>query len=393
MSAARSDPTYDEIARQFDALGQDPRSQSNYIDWTEFALSIILRGGNSLEAFPAHWSAVERFAAFCSQHNIGETLFEALPRAALPQGLHREISAWMKPRSEKLAKLHLKLVGALSDISRIFDDSGLTWRLLKGPHLQESYYGGLARDYFDLDLLVPVHQFKKALSVLGGAGCARRSRGIMPLWLLRHFEHSIDLQQDEIPIDLHRAIRVRPAYRIDSNRMFSGQRTVQLGKVDVPVLEIKDDLLVALLSTAHNIERKRASIRDVLDLFFVSRVIETDGNWDQFFEERRPEGTLRICEELLAAMVVWVDRDNTLPELRNALRERAFHLPAPLANPLFRSICCDDDKAFGRRWYQSVYSGSMSLYRLHTYAALIANQDFPYNLPKTAPFQWLYKQR
>ena len=372
-------------AAQTDIASVGPDDISNEAGWADLMLALIFRKGRYKDEFPRGKSTGKIISDFCRRHLISTTVMSALPNSALPDVTIATLTEWMSDSFEQQKALYRQLAAAITEIQPALDREGISWRLMKGPRLQEAYYGGLARGYFDLDILVPKTQFLRASRVLARLGWRTRKRGFIPLMLVQRFEHGLGMQRGEAIVDLHWSLRVHPAYRISEDRVFASMHKSHYAGIEVPVLDPEYDLTLCLLSIAHGIERGRAVLRDAIDLYVILRAVDATISWRSFFYERERERIERICVSLLAAAVSWLDDENTLPHLRSELRDREYF--STKVNPLKSCICLENAKGAGRRWYLQLYGGWRGYYWLHTAMSVVVNQEFPYNLPRTSFFR------
>ena len=375
------------IASQPDIASAGPAVITTEEDFAEWALSLIFRKNQSPEPVSHNESFIEAMSDFCRRHLVSATVLDALANSDLPADTIAGLTESMRKRDEYRKRLHRQLALAIADIQPALDQEGISWRLLKGPSLQQNYYRTLTREYFDLDILVPKKQFWRARRVLARLGWRPHKRGFLPLRLVRGFEHGLGLKREETIVDLHWALRVRPAYRIDENRVFAHSRSLDYAGVTVPVFDSEYDLTVCLLSIAQGIERDRVALRDAIDLYIMLSSLDAIISWDAFFRERDREGTKRICVSLLAAAVSWLDEESKLQNLRSELGRMGSVSSLPEANPLKNFVCLKNPKGAGRRWYLSVYQGGKRRYWLHASMSVVLNQEFPYNLRRTFLFR------
>jgi hypothetical protein len=376
------------IASQADTVSGVPAVISAEEDLADLVLSLIFRKRQLLERFPRIQPVVVKtISNFSRRHLISSTVVSALPNSDLPPETIAALTESMSKRGEDQKALHRQLGFAIADMQPALDQEGISWRVIKGPRLQHDYYGTLTREYFDLDVLVPKDQFMRARRVLARLGWRPHKRGFIPLTFVRAFEHGLGLKRGEAIVDLHWSIRVRPAYRIDENRVFAAARTFCYAGVNVPVLDSEYDLTICLLSIAHGIEREKVLLRDAIDLYSILRSVDATISWESFFRERQREGTKRICVSLLAQAVSWLDEQNALPHLRCELAKMGPLGSLTDVNHLKNCIFAKNAKGAGWRWYLSVYHGGKGRYWLHRSMSVILNQEFPYNLHRTSLFR------
>jgi hypothetical protein len=372
---------------QADIPSAGPAVTSTEEHIADLVLSLIFRKGQLPEPVPSSESIAKTIANFSRRHLISGTVLSALPNSHLPAETIAALTDLMRQRGEDQNALHRQLCFAISEIQPALAQEGIRWRLIKGPRLQYDYYGPLAREYFDLDIVVPKDQFAGARRVLARLGWNPHKRGLIPLTLVRPFEHGLGLKRGEVLVDLHWSLRVRPAYRIDEHRVFAPARTLDYAGINVPVLDSEYDLTICLLSIAHGIERNRVVLRDAIDLYTILISVDAIICWETFFQERHREGTKGICVSLLADAVFWLDEKNYLANLRRELGKMECLRLSTEVNHLKNCICLKNAKETGWRWYLSVYHGGKSLYWLHKSLSVIFNQEFPYNLHRTFLFR------
>jgi hypothetical protein len=141
------------IASQADIVSEGPAVISTEEDLADLVLSLIFRKGQLLERFPRGESVAKTISDFCRRHLISATVVNALPNSVLPMDTIAALTGSMSRRGEEQKALHRQLVIAIADIQPALDQEGISWRLIKGPRLQQDYYGTLKREYFDLDIL------------------------------------------------------------------------------------------------------------------------------------------------------------------------------------------------------------------------------------------------
>jgi Uncharacterised nucleotidyltransferase len=163
------------------------------------------------------------------------------------------------PRARLLAKVaddnlsHMSLLGLLLKLGPALDDGGVTWVVVKGPHLAEMAYHGSARSYSDLDVVVPAGQFRKALDVVTAQGARTIDRN----WdlIVRDPRGQLHLAfGPDIGLDLHWHLvnlsHQRYRFAIPMEELFGRRRRVQLGSVGAWVLDPTDSVLHVTLHAA-----------------------------------------------------------------------------------------------------------------------------------------------
>ncbi len=114
------------------------------------------------------WELVVRLA---EHHNVMPMVYQAL--RDVPDRVPAKVLADLRARFEQNARKNLRLTAELLKILDCLECHGVEAVPFKGPVLAELVYGNLAlREFSDLDVLVPAHDFlraKEAVSALGYA--------------------------------------------------------------------------------------------------------------------------------------------------------------------------------------------------------------------------------
>ena len=141
--------------------------------------------------------------------------------------------------------LLVRLGAALRDVS-------VPWVIVKGPVLSELAYGGSPRDYSDLDVVVPVEHFPKALEVLMSSGGSILDRN----WDLvtNDLRGQLHLAFGPELVDLHwhlvNLFNQRQRFAIPMADLFARRRQVRLGTANAWTLEATDAVLHVALHAA-----------------------------------------------------------------------------------------------------------------------------------------------
>jgi hypothetical protein len=177
-----------------------------------------------------------------------------------PDVLPEELRPVAAAQRQALASQSLRLTGALIDLVRRFESSGIEVLPFKGPTLARQAYGDVGLRWFaDLDLLVRPRDLEPARELLLGLDFvpsypttpARRHL------LERRGSHESFERADRTWVELHwRLAAPLSEFGLDYDRLWRRLGTVRLAGYDVPALPPDDLLLVlALHGTKHAWER------------------------------------------------------------------------------------------------------------------------------------------
>ncbi|MGO4884740.1 MAG: nucleotidyltransferase family protein [Bryobacteraceae bacterium] len=185
----------------------------------------------------------------------------------------------------------LLFTGELLRLLDLFDSHHIAALPFKGPVLADMLYGDIAaRDYCDLDILVPKPDTSRVINVLLDAGYTAdlpTDSGQRAAYLRARYEIHFTSPDGAIPIEIHQSF-LPPAYsfrlapRID-RRMFLGR--------DIPAMAPADLLLLLCAHGAKHAWSEPALIRDV------ARLVEVFANeirWPDLLQDARSIGALRL---------------------------------------------------------------------------------------------------
>jgi hypothetical protein len=146
---------------------------------------------------------------------------------------------------------HGRCLIELASVAEVLGGTGRPWMVVKGPVLAELAYGDPgARLYEDLDLVVPAADLRVVLDALEEAGAEVTDLN----WPMM-----VDLLRAEIPMvlshgmlaDLHWHLlvtpRIRSRFSVPMDELFARRRSVRLGGVEAPTLDVVDGLLYLCL--------------------------------------------------------------------------------------------------------------------------------------------------
>ena len=305
------------------------------------------------------------FSLFVAQHDIAPYLSWRLGTA----GGFAELPGWVRVSLmafHRRDKEHREqLLTGLQQISAAAGQAGIDFLLLKGPCLSQRYFNSLeARRICDLDLLAPPSQgpaMENLLEELGFSGEARpafRSR-----WHT-YFVHAREFFNQHYSVDLHTAIRVRPAYQIDHQAIWQECQTDIINGTAVQAPSDQHNLLILLLSIAGDLELGKLRMKSLVDLQAVTAIIESHGEWDVFFQKRDAESLESIAVNILTLLLQVLPRSCEFPRLMLAL-DRRRGLRVPCTDKSCHSLLTASPfSVSNRQWFLSIYPGSQLYYLL-----------------------------
>ena len=180
---------------------------------------------------------------------------------------------------EDLMRSCVLLERATLEVSEQLEDTGVEFRLLKGPAVAHLDYPDPSwRAFGDVDVLVRSSGYEDAVDALDRAGARRRSAEVRPGFDRRFGKGVCMTLPDGIQVDVHRTLASGPfGLTIDLDALFSGDDVVVLGGQAVPVLTREHRFLHACYHAALGDAIPRVvALRDIAQL-----LLTTDLDFDR----------------------------------------------------------------------------------------------------------------
>jgi len=299
-------------------------------------------------------SAVE-LVDFQLRHGLGFFLATQLQdspvREVLPEGKVRHLEAF---RAAQIGR-QTALVLELEALSRLFQENGVEFILLKGPYLAHRYYEGVDRRFFgDLDLLIKPECLERADELLRGAGYERLSRILISSSLVQRFTHGFDYKQGDLRVDLHWSCGSHVSYKINYEELWRQSQEYRIGETDYRVLSDEYALLFHLVSYFEDLDRGAARLKNALDIWHMLAVLDAHIDWAAFFAARREEGVESICRAMLSLCMGLYPGGRRYPRVLEALDVDPSGAPSTLTE---RQTLIEANRGSLRSklWASSVY--------------------------------------
>lgn len=297
------------MSRQGD---QDLRFLNTVLSLVEGAPGATERCLRSIETEP--------FRQWCQRQQIGGLVYLLLEELSVRAVVQRELPLRLRETYlEQWARgerLRLQLAEFADRMAKLGED----FIVLKGLPFAQRYYGAPdRRSTGDLDILVPTARAHSVAQRLEDCGLVRRS----PRWdedspTLQHV-HEVELALDGATVELHHALRVHPAFRIDHGAIWRDRIVVEIPGGSYPALSDEHALLMHLLSLHTDIQIGQTNARWLIDMYRVLEFLGEDFPWPDFLEARSAEGTAKICINGLALFLVVTRSDERFPGLGECL--------------------------------------------------------------------------
>jgi hypothetical protein len=236
------------------------------------------------------WEAV---APLAEHHGVIPRIYDCLSRCSI---VPDHVQAGLRRAQDDNLRRTLWLTRELLRVLDHLRERGVTAMPYKGPVLAELLYGNVtARQFSDLDLLIPIKDVLRAKAALGDLGfesslhlSSRRTRS----YLESGYEYTFDGSHGTNLLELQWQILPRfYAVNFDMERMFERGVSVRVGGVMVQTLS-NEDLILALC--VHAAKHAWARLGWLCDIRQLARSSEID--WTYVQRESRRIGVERIVE-------------------------------------------------------------------------------------------------
>lgn len=287
--------------------------------------------------------SLDRLAEMAVTHGLSVVLLHALenvPTRATISRAHLDAMEARRRRQQTRLPILLKALATLADRFAAADQPFI---LLKGPYLAARLYGNVSgREFFDLDLLVPLADRARAVRLLAAAGYTRRSRVLFGEGLTSFFVHGFDFSAGDAHLDLHWRLSRHPSLRLDETKIWTRRGSYPIDGRSYAVLSDEHEVVFAALSLLRDLGAGKAKLIKVLDLIQIVAATDASIDWDALLEAGRHDGTFGPLVNVLALYLEMTDAQDLAPRLAAALaRYTNRRVPVhPADSPLcFRPVC------------------------------------------------------
>jgi hypothetical protein len=234
------------------------------------------RNGVSIEEFEEQdWSEIIRLSI---EHRVAPILYKRLknyqPNKSIPEVVLRKLGVIYVLSERKQNAIFGDLVKVFTKLTK----DGISFIVLKGPHLAETIYGDLAlRPFGDLDILVKEEEVPKACSSIMDIGYSPKEANKNS----REHHHHLPTfyKKDSLPVEIHIEISStkRLPSRVVHETLWERASSVEIGGVEVLVLSLEDLLLhLSLHICQHNFE---VGLIHVFDFYEIIRQRKNMVSW------------------------------------------------------------------------------------------------------------------
>lgn len=293
------------------------------VDFRHLSAVLALATGES-ETAARHLAGLERepFIHWCQRHQIGGLTYLLLEdfatKADVPKSFLIDLRGCYLDQWARAERLRV----ALAELKDVFGRTQEPFLVLKGLALSQRFYGGYQwRATGDLDILLPRARAHAVADSLERQGLTRLSpRYRADARALDHVHH-VEFDLHGSAVELHHALRVHSTFRIDEERLWREAIALEIQGEEYVTLSDPDTLLLHLLGFHTDVQIGQVNARWFVDLHQMLLRSSPEISWSEFLDQRRADGTFKICVNALTAFVVITRSDEHFPALSEALAQ------------------------------------------------------------------------
>ncbi len=255
-------------------------------------------------------------------HHLAGFVYRTLEKNDSLRSLDKEIQEELKDfyivRWCRTEQMFVELKRLLKELEAL----GFKAIVLKGAPLQMKYYGDLGqRKCSDIDILIAEDRlFEKADNIMSIVGYKRLSRFLISPHLTERFSHSILYFGGKFNIDLHSTTKKHFSWNVDKSRLTSTAIDYSHDNFKCKVLSIENALTQLALSFFADMCIGKVTYADSLDIAVMVRKDGKNINWNNFFKDKKAEGTFKIVTHVLFYISILFDFGNEYSRLTNILK-------------------------------------------------------------------------
>jgi hypothetical protein len=272
-------------------------------------------------------------------------MVDQLSRQGLAGFLYRRIPAILRSRlpdplienlKEAYSQQWIMAQLYLKESQRVLiklESAGIESLLLKGMPVAERFYGESGqRRLRDIDILLRLpNSARHTDPVLATLGYTRRSKNVLVPAINFLFCHSYEYynHQEHIHLDLHWTIRRHRSFNIFNEQLWNRRIKFTSSSTTLPTLGDVDLLLTYLLGLFFDIGRGSLHFINFVDVHMLLLTLETQVDWEEFFNQRKTERTYLIALNMLDLVLAINGTESRFESLSRAIAGRQRDLFQP----------------------------------------------------------------
>ena len=269
------------------------------------------------------------------------------------------------------------LLDGFSEARDTLGHAGIDVLLLKGVgHAVELYDGIDHRPQNDIDLLVHRRDARRAERALRATGYRRLSRDA----------HAVTLQRDPLQLDVHRALRSAPAYRIDERAVWETARDLDVDGVLVRAPSAEIALSFSAISLVEDTAFGMGRLKSACDVWLLTRLLDPI-DWERWYEDRARERTEGIAVNGIALALYALGVTADAPRAMDAIGARRDLVRVRSGEHARELLRAEKGSPAAMAWMGEIYRGSLLAFRMRPLVA-----GLPWSM-RDVRKGWLARQR
>ncbi|MGE7850325.1 nucleotidyltransferase domain-containing protein [Bacillus paramycoides] len=245
----------------------------------------ILKSGNAteLQEINKEWFENidwDRFLELTIHHRVYSFIYpkmKEMDKKLVPVRVIQILHQYFKMNTFQM--LHLSAEMEL--VSKLFTENAIRTLFLKGPLLAHDLYGDISlRTSSDLDVLIPIHQLKKAEKLLLEQGYVKDGdiQTILNDWKWRHHHMEFFHPQKQIKIEIHWRLHPGPGKESSFEELWERKRKSTLTSYPIYLLG-SEDLFLFLIS--HGARHGWSRLRWLVD---INQMVKQGLDWKEVYK-------------------------------------------------------------------------------------------------------------
>ncbi|MFC1681579.1 nucleotidyltransferase family protein [Pseudomonadota bacterium] len=196
-----------------------------------------------------------------------------------------------------------RLLREIGRISSQLNAANIRHLFYKGPLFAQQIYPHLGcRDTSDIDLMLTdpadVSVTEQALAELG---YTRQSYRILPLAITQRAVYEFEYQHPDFDLDVHWSLQKHPSLKLEIAKAWETRRSVDVVGETVQTFSAEYTLLAYALSLSPDISNNALKLRYFLEIALLLRQMQSQTDWERFWQQRTQENTVTVTYVLIAA--------------------------------------------------------------------------------------------
>lgn len=217
-----------------------------------------------------------------------------------------------------------ELVTQCTGLQKLLTINGFDQIFLKGPFFTMRYYGDLGkREIADMDILIKNNKstINEINKLLTSHGFKLRSTPLFGWYISNLFTHHYEYSKESFKLDMHWVLQSHFSFNINYENIWITKQTYILDGNKYNILSDEYELVFRILSIFMDIQLGTIRLKSFIDLFKIIEKIDSEIDWNIFFEARKEEGLLIISVNVIETVFSLLGCSNSFPNLNKHIKD------------------------------------------------------------------------